>query len=298
MRLILLALCLSFSPLLLRSAAAQTGLAFLQLGVTAREQAMANAGVASATSAAANYYNPALLNFGEKSGVLFSQTLWLLDTYSSYAAAAFNYGQSALGVSLTWLTVNDIPIRTRPTESPEGTFAAQNLALSASYAYSLGERLTLALTGKFLYERLFIDDATGVAFDFSGAYVLSPDFRVAATLQNVGGMSALASEASRLPTLLRAGAAYSLNLPSLESRLLLEANVVAVFSDATAFNLGAEFEFRDLFWARAGFAVGNASRSVSAGIGVKWSNFKLDYAFIPFSNQLGSANIFTLQFQY
>lgn len=208
-RIFLVSLLLLFS-LLLRSAFAQTGLTFLQLGVTAREQAMANVGVASATGAAANYYNPALLNSGEKSVILFSQSLWLLDTYSSYAATAFNYGQSALGFSLTWLTINDIPIRTRPTESPEGTFAAQNLALSASYAYSFSNRFTLALTSKFLYERIFIDDATGVAFDLSGLYALSSNFRLAAALQNLGGMNALSSESSRLPTLLRAGAAIRL----------------------------------------------------------------------------------------
>lgn len=298
MRRISLALFLLLCPLLLRSAFAQTGLTFLQLGVTAREQAMANVGVASATGAAANYYNPALLNSGEKSGILFSQSLWLLDTYSSYAATAFNYGQSALGFSLTWLTVNDIPIRTRPTESPEGTFAAQNLALSASYAYSFSNRFTLALTSKFLYERIFIDDATGVAFDLSGLYALSSDFRLAAALQNLGGMNALSSESSRLPTLLRAGAAYLLAFSSLESRILLEANAVVVFSDATVFNLGAEFEFRDIFWARAGLTLGQASRNFSAGAGIKWNSFKLDYAFVPFSDQLGSANIFTVQFQY
>jgi hypothetical protein len=277
---------------------AQTGLTFLQVGTTAREQAMANTGVASVRGAAANYYNAALLNSGENSSIVFSQSLWLLDTYSSYAAANFNYGNRALGVSLLWLTINDIPIRTRPTESPEGTFAAQNLALSASYAYSLNEQLTIALTGKFLYERIFIDDAIGVAVDISGAFLLFPELRLAVALQHIGAMNELASESSRLPTLLRAGAAYSWSLFPIESRLLLEANIVTIFSDATQLKIGAEFEFRNFFWIRAGLIVGNESRAVSAGAGIKWSSFMLDYAFVPFFNQLGSANVFTLHFQY
>jgi hypothetical protein len=287
-----------FFSILLPSAYAQTGLTFLQVGTTAREQAMANTGVASARGAAANYYNAALLNSGETSSIVLSQSLWLLDTYSSYAAANFNYGNSALGVALLWLTVSDIPIRTRATESPEGTFAAQNLALSASYAYSLNEQLSIALTGKFLYERIFIDDAVGVAFDISGAFLLFPELRLAAALQHIGTMNELASEVSRLPTLLRAGAAYSWSLSPIDSRLLLEANIVTIFSDATQLKIGAEFEFRNFFWIRAGLIVGNDSRALSAGAGIKWSSFTLDYAFVPFFNQLGSANVFSLHFQY
>lgn len=117
-RYILIFFALLFS-VLPSSAYTQTGLTFLQVGTTAREQAMANTGVASARGAAANYYNAALLNSGETSSIALSQSLWLLDTYSSYAAANFNYGNSALGVALLWLTVSDIPIRTRATESPE-----------------------------------------------------------------------------------------------------------------------------------------------------------------------------------
>lgn len=283
------------SPL---SLSAQTGLSFLQLGVTAREQALANAGTASAQSAAATYYNPALLPFSERSHILFSQSFWLLDTYASYAAASFNYRQSALGVSLFWLTVNDIPIRTRPTLMPEGTFAAHNLVASLAYSRNLTDNFAIALTGKFLFERIFIDDATGFAFDLSGLFRPLPELTIGAALQNLGAMNALASEATRLPTLLRFGAAYQLRFSSLESTALLEANLVSVFSDATQLSLGAEFAFRELLWLRVGTMVGNAARTFSAGLGIKWSSFTFDYAFIPFSSQLGSANILTLQFRY
>lgn len=270
----------------------------MQLGVTAREQALANAGTASAQSAAATYYNPALLPFSERSHILFSQSFWLLDTYASYAAASFHYRQSALGVSLFWLTVNDIPIRTRPTLMPEGTFAAHNLVASLAYSRNLTDNFAIALTGKFLFERIFIDDATGFAFDLSGLFRPLPELTIGAALQNLGAMNALASEATRLPTLLRFGAAYQLRFSSLESMALLEANLVSVFSDATQLSLGAEFAFRELLWLRVGTMVGNAARTFSAGLGIKWSSFTFDYAFIPFSSQLGSANILTLQFRY
>ncbi|KER11010.1 MAG: hypothetical protein HY22_01210 [[Candidatus Thermochlorobacteriaceae] bacterium GBChlB] len=278
---------------------AQTGLSFLNIGATAREQSMANTGTASAEGAASNYYNAARLNAGEKSSVMFSQNLWILDTQSSFAGANFNFGKSAVGISLTWFTVSDIPIRgNAPTTDPLGVFTSQNVAAAVSYSRSITDNLALALTGKLLYEKIFVDDALGAAVDVSASFKATKELALAATVQNLGGMSALAAQSSRLPTAVRLGGAYALGFSSLESTLLLEANVVSIFSDQTNINLGTEFQFRELLFIRVGYSIGNTSRNFSAGAGIAYSGFKFDYAFVPFSNQLGTANILTLQFHY
>lgn len=278
---------------------AQTGLSFLKLGPAAREQAMGDIGVASAVGAAANYYNPATLGDAKTSAVLFSQSLWLLDTYSSHVSGVFKSEQSAFGVSLTWLSVNDVPIRSRATEEPDGTFSSQNAAVSLSYARTISPALTLALTGKILYEKIYLNSATGFAADFSAfAKPIGESLTLGVALQNLGGIGTLVETASRLPTTLRAGGAYRLILPTVESSLALEANVVSVFSDKTHFAVGAEFGFREFLWGRLGYTAGNDTRSISGGVGVKVNQFKFDYAFVPFSNSLGSANVLTLQFLY
>ncbi|MCS6988781.1 MAG: PorV/PorQ family protein [Chloroherpetonaceae bacterium] len=280
--------------------AQETGLTFLRIGTTAREQAMANVGVASASGAAANYYNPALLNDGEtSSSLLFSQNLYVLDTYGSFVAARFKGDASSWGVALTWLSVRDIPIRTRATTEPDGFFDAQNAALAFSYARPLSKRLSLAIAGKILYEKLFIDEASGYAADFSAVYRFEKSpLALAAAIQNVGAMNALGSKASKLPATLRAGAAYPLQLSSLGGALLLEGNIESVFSGKTFFNVGGEFEFRNQFWIRFGYALGNDARNFSGGVGARYANFVFDYAFIPFSNELGTANLLTLQVSY
>lgn len=279
--------------------AQETGLTFLRIGATAREQAMANVGAASATGAAANYYNPARLTDGDASSVLFSQNLYIFDTYGSFVAAKFKGERSAWGVSLTWLSVRDIPIRTRATTEPDGLFDSQNAAFAVSYARPFGKRLSLAITGKFIYEKLFIDEASGYAADLSAAYRFEKSpLTLAASLQNIGSMNALRAESSALPALLRAGAAYPVPLASLGGTLLLEGNVESVFSGPTFANFGGEFQFRNQFWVRLGYALGNASRSFSGGVGVRYGNFNFDYAFVPFSNALGTANFLTLQVSY
>ncbi len=279
--------------------AQETGLTFLRIGTTAREQAMANVGTASATGAAANYYNPARLTDGETSSILFSQNLYIFDTYSSFVAAKFKGETASWGVSLTWLSVRDIPIRTRATTEPDGLFDSQNAAFAVSYARSFGKQLSLALTGKFIYEKLFIDEASGYAADLSAVYRFEKNpLTLAATIQNLGSMNALRNESTALPTLFRAGAAYPIPLASLGGTLLLESNLESVFSGNAFVNLGGEFEFRNQFWVRFGYVFGNASRSLSGGIGIRYANFNFDYAFVPFSNELGTANLLTLQVSY
>jgi hypothetical protein len=277
----------------------ETGLSFLRLGLSAREQSMGNTGSSSATDAAANYYNPALLTEAAQSSVLLSQNLWLFDTYASYAAANFKSEKSAWGIALSWVTVTDIPIRTRPTEDPDGFFNSQNAAFAVSYAKAFGKKVSVALTGKYLYEKIFINESGGWAADISLAWKpIEKPLMLSAVFQNMGSMGRLLQESSTLPTLFRAGAAFPFELQSLGATLLVESNVVKLFSGSTNVSLGGEFIFRNQLWLRTGYLFGNASRNFSAGVGVKYSAFRFDYAFVPFGNELGSANVLTLQVQY
>ncbi|WP_041468255.1 PorV/PorQ family protein [Chloroherpeton thalassium] len=283
------------------STQASAGLDFLKIVPSAREQALAGVGVASSSGAAATYFNPALMQNRGISGALFSQNFWFMDTYASYAATNFNGEKSAVGISLYWLSVRDIPVRSSPTAEPDGYFNSQNAAISLSYSRKMSERLTLSLTGKMLYEKIYINDATGFAGDISAAWRLpeSP-LSFGAALQNMGSMGKLLSESSELPTSFRLGAAYAFLLDGKgkENTLLLELNHVSVFSDDSYQALGVEYAFREFLWMRLGYLLGNDSRSVSFGFGVKYENFLFDYAYVPFTNELGSANVLTLQFLY
>lgn len=281
------------------SAKANTGLDFLKIEPSAREQAMAGVGVAASSGAAANYFNPALMQNNSPSGALFSQNFWFMDTYASYAATNFNGEKSAVGISLYWLSVRDIPVRSSPTATPDGYFNSQNAALSLSYARQFSDRLTLSLAAKMLYEKIYTDDATGFAGDISALWRLpeSP-FSFAVAVQNMGSMGTLQAKSSELPTMLRLGAAYALPLSGNDNSLLLELNHVSVFSDESYQALGAEYAFRNFLWLRLGYLLGNDSRSFSFGFGIKYENLVFDYAFVPFTNELGSANVLTLQFFY
>jgi hypothetical protein len=276
-----------------------TGLSFLKLGTTAREQALGETGVASALDASANYWNPSLLVQSPQSSVLFSQNLWIFDTYSSYAAIDINRQNYAIGVAVNWNSINDIQIRSNPTTEPDGLFNANYAAIGVSYARKFAQSFSLAVTGKFLYEKIYLANATGYAVDLSASEKLFNDrLTLGAVVANLGKMGVLEDEASKLPTLARLGGAYQLDLASVQSSALLEANLATVFSGSTHVNLGAELGLKKFIWARAGYQIGNDGRNFSAGIGLLYHFVKFDYAFVPLTNSLGNASLLTVQIQY
>ncbi|MDX2130295.1 MAG: PorV/PorQ family protein [Chloroherpetonaceae bacterium] len=302
----------SFFPNLLL--AQSGGLSFLGLGNGAQEEARGNTGTASSIGAAANYYNPARLNSGENSEVLFTHNLWIFDTQSSFVAISAKGEESAFGASFQWFTVGDIPVRTIASENPVGFFTAQSAALSVSYARDMAEGFSIALTGKVLYEKLFVDDAMGAAFDISASYAVTPLFQLGASLQNIGWMSPLAGESSQMPTQIRLGASYRIPLASLKSSILFEANSITNLSLLLTDNvtpnsgslnrtpnqvmLGSEFNYDNIFSVRAGYQFIQTARTLSFGVGIGLKPFQIDYAVIPFSESLGTANMLSVRFLY
>src|SRR5512140_694685 len=90
--------------------AANTGLAFLKLGVTSRSIALGDAVVSNVNDASVTFYNPAALLNGSNVNVLFMHNSSVLGTRTEFMAAKFKAGKLAFGVSLNNTAVNDIEV--------------------------------------------------------------------------------------------------------------------------------------------------------------------------------------------
>jgi hypothetical protein len=280
--------------------AGKSGLSFLKLGISGRGVAMGEAMSAHVSGAAATFYNPAgvLLSplVEQTAQVMVMHKEWIQDTRMEFLGASVNLSISdAIGVSVNSTTVADIEVRTRPG-TPEATFTARNYAVGATYARALSDELTVGITGKFLFEKILVDEASGIGVDLGAQYRTSmEDLTIGLTLANLGTMSSLRNEKTTLPSLLRIGPAYSFTLPDLDATVAVAADYLTIFPEGKSYvNAGGEFLFSGAVAGRVGYQFGSDGRGFTGGVGVSYDLLSLDYAYVPVSHDLGNAHTISL----
>lgn len=273
--------------------AGNTGLAFLKLGVTSRAISMGEAVVSNINDAAATHYNPAALFNGTKGNIMFMHNEQVLGVRTEFLAAKIKMNKFAVGFSVNNTAVDDIEVREIPGASVE-KFTAQNFSMGLSVGYRVNEMLTLGMTGKFLFEKIYIDNASGYAFDFGGLYV-KDNLSLGLAISNLGSMSELRTESSKLPSSIRGGATYTIPVTGLVSLLKISADGYKVLNGGKFHaHTGAEFLYKDFLALRVGYQSGYENKSITTGIGLIYKAINLDYAFVPYKFSQGSSHTITL----
>ena len=268
--------------------AQDTGLSLMRIGVNARASAMGDAQVAATRNAFATYWNPAGLADAPNS-VGASHRIWVGGLRAYDIAARLPSGRlGAWGIALTATDSGDFEARDGPGV-PDGTFSAQFLSFGASYARQVSA-FRLGVSAKLLRERIYNTSATGYAFDAGlQVDVLGGFATVGAALRNVGRMTALEQQRTPLPRLVQAGIAvhpFQIVAGADGTRivdLMATAEVSHVFSSSfTRLHGGISVTIMELVDLRAGYITEDVLRDFTFGLGLRFTNIEMDYAFIPF----------------
>ena len=271
------------------SAQGASAFQFLQLGVGARPSAMGEvfAGVAGDVNAV--YWNPAGLAALERGEVSMTHALWLEDiTYSNIA-----YGRPALGGSIG-AAFNILNTGAIQKADNNGLRLADNYSMSdmfgqVSYARAWGN-LALGTNLKYISSRIEEESAHSYAADFGALYsgfrLWGRRLNAGAAVQNLGTKARYVSEENPLPVITRAGVSLELS-----KSLLLASDMNYTEKDAS-FRAGAEYTRKLgelLLAARAGYKTDTvkelgALSGLTAGMGIKWSDYQLDYAWNSFTD--------------
>ncbi len=276
--------------------AGESGLSFLKIGVGARNLALADNGTTQSNDATAIFYNPANIGLTNNSEIFFMHNSWIQDVSVEALAVKFSLFGLPLNIGLNSSNIGNIEIRTNPGEK-DGSFNAHYFSSSIGTAFSPIDNLYCGAAYKYLYENLFSDEATGYAFDFGATYLnVIPNLSASAVLKNLGSMSQLRTEKTKLPTEFRLGAAYQ--LPEF-------VNLVKTFSSVeyqkytslndSHINLGIEAVYNSSLALRIGYMTAYESKGFTAGLGIKWNLLDIDYAYTPFKYSLGSAQSISIK---
>jgi len=272
-----------------------TGLTFLKLETNARSAAMGGVGTALFHEPSILHYNPAGIAEMPHSEIQLMHTSWIQDMSLMYGSGVVPFGRSTIGLSLYTSAIEGIEVRTRPGP-PESEFTARNFGAGITFAYRISPSFRAGITGKFLYEKLYIDEASGYGFDFGLQYrSTTPGLMFGFSILNAGAMNDLRKESTELPLTYRVGSSYE--LPFMLEDIAIQLSVDALQysgDDKLHLMFGGEFGYANTIFARIGLQSGIDARSIAAGIGVHHGAFKLDYAYIPLHSDLGAGHLISI----
>lgn len=276
-----------FSSASLTKAASPVAFTFLTVSPSARGAALGEAMTAVGGDVTSAFWNPALLLDTKGSTFSAQENFFLQGSDHTFLSFGIRPEKWGAGISLNFRHIGDLESRQGPTSQPLGTFSENEAALGAGFAYAVTPSLAAGVSGKILYQKLEAYDNFGTAADFGLTYRLTSRLNLGASVLNAGPDFTLDKEGSRLPTAFRAGASF------LWRDFLFASDVVFPRGDHAKTGWGVERTIRNLTL-RAGYQTGYDEKNFSAGLGVTYRNFRLDYAFVPYQSDLGSAHRFGL----
>ena len=221
---------------------------------------------------------------------------WFQDVRLEYLGAVMGRTRDAFGLSFVFNTTGGIERRDGPSAEPLGTFDAHDLAWGFSYARRLGERWRVGGSMKALYEKIHLDDGWGWAMD-AGVLYDTPITGLAAggSLRNLGPKMTLRDESFKLPTVIALGLGYRPERLQFESGgLLLGADLSKPVDNRLRIHLGGEWRFQDMVALRTGYGIGYDERGLAAGLGLRQGRWTIDYAWVPYSSDLGDTHRISL----
>ncbi len=309
---------------------------FLKVEPGARAIGMGASFSALANDASALYWNPAGIAQLHKIQGTFTHTRWIADIYNGYAGVVFPVNEnSSAGLSVQYQMMDDMEQTT--INMPKGTgifFGAEDIAIGLSYGRALTNYLKFGITGKYIYQQIWNESATGLAVDLgllldTGVHGIrfamvmtnfGTDMKMDGrdlirgydqneeSIMNPDTEVKLSTEAWPLPTNLRISVAVDIlgkNEAFMEdnrNRLTAIMDLMHPNDSREQYNFGLEYALNEMFFGRAGYRANTYEEGLTLGAGMQIGigndvRFFLDYAYADFGI-FTSVQHFTIGFQF
>ncbi len=183
-----------------------------------------------------------------------------------------------------------------PSAEPDAIFDAHDISFKTGLAYRVSTKYSAGVAiGWFLEE---IGGYRGSAFniDLGAQAKLNDKIDLGASVTNLGKSFTITqagqpgSDKISLPTTWRAGATY------LYRDYYRGAVDLVYFDNKTRLHVGAEGQLHEYLDLRVGYQFGYDTKNFMAGASFRYRNIVVDYAFVPYTSNLGTSHLFNLTF--
>lgn len=259
----------------------------LRVGLGARPAAMGEAFISLADDANAVTWNPAGLGRVRQIQAGFSHALYFADI----SFDQINYAQSLADGSGVGAAVNYFNFGTFDKLDESGlnadSFTPMALCLTGGYGRRIIPALYAGANVKYVREQIDASTYSAWGVDLGVQWDAPGEVKAALVAQNLG----TDIEGSPLSRMIRLGA--SRGIPALIQsgdawNVAVDMNWSLVDMQSMSVNIGSEYWYQNLAAARVGYRIRNQddpeASGLSAGLGVKYSMFNIDYALVAFGD--------------
>ena len=244
------------------------------------------------------FHNPALINgVSDKSINLNFMTYMEGAKTASASFVKALKARATWGVSAQYMDYGSIK-ETTVDNIQTGTFSAKDIALSGSFAYMLGNRISGGISARFISSSIGSYSSAAIAFDLGLNYFLEDNgWSVSAVAKNLGGqIKAYDDDFERIPIDLQLGVSKRF----INSPLRLHATLSRLNNWDEGFNkhlaIGGDLLFGETIWIGAGYnfrrssemklsdgeSESNHGAGFSIGGGLQLQRFKLQVAYAKY----------------
>ena len=266
---------------------------FLNIVRGARTAALGGTGTADDADPTAIFLNPANLPGGAAMGAVFEYHRRFQGIRQHLLAVSGERAPFRWGVGAAVLRVGDIERRGEyPTEEPLDIFSATDIVAGVAGAYRLAGFLDVGLKVKGIFEKIYTSNAFGFAVDTGLSADLSHTLarlKLGLAAANLGPDMGFESGKHPLPRQLRAGVALYPRTAFLAEGSALLVDVVREHGE-TRGSFGVEVSPYPGISLRYGLGVGFDTRDHAFGLGFWWASWAFDYAYVPYSMNLGEVH--------
>ncbi len=307
---------------------------FLRIPAGAKGISMGSAFTSIADDGSAMFWNPGNITAQSKTVLFLHYSPWLPGlnyNYFGFALPVETIG--VVGVNIVSLRTDEIEITTVDAEMGTGeTYTAASTAIGITYAKKLTDRFSIGGNVKYISERIFNTNTTGLAFDI-GTMFETPfkNIRLGVSISNIGTdmringedlnsyvdvapgqkgnndniVAQMKTDAFALPIIMRIGLSWDLML-SKESRLTFACDGNNPNDNAQSLNVGMEFApLRDILFIRAGYNelfLEDAEKGLTLGAGLNlntlaYFDLSFSYAYQGFK-YLGDVNHMSIELKF
>ncbi len=253
----------------------------LKIPVGARAIAMGEAYTAAADDSSSLVWNPAGMALAQQKEASFMHSS-LIESVNYEDLAFISPGEFySVGANMSYLGYGSIAGYDNNGASI-GNQSAYAYDFSGGLATTVLNSLSLGVTGSFLRESLAGTSANTFAANLGAIYAFSKhfldaDYRVGATVENLGPGLKFVSESGALPRRITLGAAI-MYVKQKPLNLTMDIGFPSDNSDYVSF--GGEYWFKDLLALRFGYAgTNNEGKGLRMGVGLKFRGLLFDYAY-------------------